>query len=48
MVGFPTPGKGEQHTIALGHHGPNKINKIHLQLTAATHTLWEDAKLITY
>ena len=27
MAGFPTPvGKGERHTIALGHHGPNKTN----------------------
>ncbi len=22
---FPTPGKGERHTITLRHHGPNKI-----------------------
>ena len=26
MASFPTPGKGERHTIALEHHGPNKIN----------------------
>jgi hypothetical protein len=24
--GFSHIGKGERHTIALGHHGPNKMN----------------------
>ena len=26
MAGFPTLGKGEQHTIALRHQSPNELN----------------------